>query len=378
VAVLSAREIIARGVELGASDIHLTALSPPVYRVNGSLIAWPDYSPLSQEDSKRLAEEIIPHSDLGTLLMERGQVDFANDLPGVGRIRVNTFIQRGSWASAIRLIPHHIPQLNALGLPELVQKFAQKEKGLILVTGVAGSGKSTTLAAMLDYMNRSRSLHILTLEDPIEYRHRNNRCIINQREIGSDTQSFAMGLRAALRQDPDVIMVGEMRDLESISIVITAAETGHLVLASLHSATATQSLERIVDVFPAHQQSQICIQLAGSLLGIISQQLIPRADGEGRVVAAEVLVATPAIRNLIRENKRHQIYSAMQTGGSSGMITMEKALKNLYQQGLITREEAHIRRGLTTLVYVKPRHPPLSYQCREPGQLFSVRLFGPG
>lgn len=225
----------------------------------------------------------------------------------------------------------------------MVQKFAQKEKGLILVTGVAGSGKSTTLAAMLDYMNRSRSLHILTLEDPIEYRHRNNRCIINQREIGSDTQSFAMGLRAALRQDPDVIMVGEMRDLESISIVITAAETGHLVLASLHSATATQSLERIVDVFPAHQQSQICIQLAGSLLGIISQQLIPRADGEGRVVAAEVLVATPAIRNLIRENKRHQIYSAMQTGGSSGMITMEKALKNLYQQGLITREEAQNR-----------------------------------
>jgi twitching motility protein PilT len=343
VAVLSAREIIARGVELGASDIHLTALSPPVYRVNGSLIAWPDYSPLSQEDSKRLAEEIIPHSDLGTLLMERGQVDFANDLPGVGRIRVNTFIQRGSWASAIRLIPHHIPQLNALGLPELVEKFAQKEKGLILVTGVAGSGKSTTLAAMLDYMNRSRSLHILTLEDPIEYRHRNNRCIINQREIGSDTQSFAMGLRAALRQDPEVIMVGEMRDLESISIVMTAAETGHLVLASLHSATAAQSLERIVDVFPAHQQSQICIQLAGSLLGIISQQLIPRADGEGRVVAAEVLVATPAIRNLIRENKRHQIYSAMQTGGSSGMITMEKALKNLYQQGLITREEAQNR-----------------------------------
>lgn len=342
-AALSAMDIISRGVELGASDIHLTVLRPPVYRVNGRLISLADEDPLTGEDTKRLSEEIIPHEGVRTAVIESGQADFSNHFPGVGRFRVNTFIQRGSWASAIRLIPLHIPLLNTLGLPEVVQKFALKEKGLILVTGVTGSGKSTTLAAMLNFINQTKNLNILTLEDPIEYLHRHNRCIINQREIGSDTKSFAMGLKAALRQDPDVIMVGEMRDLETISIVMTAAETGHLVLASLHSATAAQTIERIVDVFPAHQQSQICIQLASSLQGIISQQLIPRADGQGRVVAAEVLVATPAIRNLIRENKGHLIYSAIQTGSSSGMITMDKALKNLYQQGVITLEEARMR-----------------------------------
>ena len=342
-AALSAMDIISRGVELGASDIHLTVLRPPVYRVNGRLISLTEEDPLTGEDTKRLSEEIIPHEGVRTAVIESGQADYSNDFPGVGRFRVNTFIQRGSWASSIRLIPVQVPRLNSLGLPEVVQEFALKEKGLILVTGVTGSGKSTTLAAMLDFMNQSKNLNILTLEDPIEYLHRHNRCIINQREIGSDTQSFAMGLRAALRQDPDVIMVGEMRDLETISIVMTAAETGHLVLASLHSATAAQTIERIVDVFPAHQQAQICIQLASSLQGIISQQLIPRADGKGRVVAAEVLVATPAIRNLIRENKGHLIYSAIQTGSGSGMITMDKALKNLYGQGVITREEARKR-----------------------------------
>lgn len=342
-ALLSVTEIITRGVEIGASDVHLSVFRPPTYRVNGRLISLPDNEPLTGEDTKRLSKELVPHEEILSMVMQNGQADYTHGFPGVGRFRVNTFIQRGFWALSIRLIPVQVPPLNTLGLPQVVQELALKEKGLILVTGVAGSGKSTTLAAMLDYMNQSQNLHILTLEDPIEYLHQHNRCIINQREIGSDTPSFALGLRAALRQDPDVIMVGEMRDLETISIVMTAAETGHLVLASLHSASAAQTIERIVDVFPAHQQAQICIQLASSLQGIISQQLIPRADRQGRVVAAEVLVATPAIRNLIRENKGHQIYSAIQTGGSSGMITMDKALKHLCQQGHITQEEASKR-----------------------------------
>ncbi len=340
---VSALEIITRGVELGASDVHLTVFQPPVFRVNGRLITTPDYHVLMEEDTQRLSQEIIPSEKVRLAIVDTGQADYSNDFPGIGRFRVNTFIQRGSWASAIRLIPIHVPQLSSLGLPPVVHKFANQEKGLILVTGVTGSGKSTTLAAMIDFMNHNKNLNILTLEDPIEYLHRHNRCIINQREIGADTKSFATGLRAALRQDPDVIMVGEMRDLETISIVMTAAETGHLVLASLHSATAAQTIERIVDVFPAHQQPQICIQLATTVQGVISQQLIPRADGQGRVVAAEVMVFTPAIRNLIRENKSHQIYSAIQTGSGVGMITMDKALKNLYQQGTITLEEARKR-----------------------------------
>ena len=337
------QEIIQRGVEMGASDIHFTVFRPPIYRVNGKLFSLPEDEILSGEDTIHLAKALFPNEKTEQTLQETGQVDFSNSMPGIGRFRVNTFIQRGSWACAIRLIPVNVPRLETLGLPPVIKDLAEKEKGLILVTGVTGSGKSTTLAAMVDYMNHHKNLNILTLEDPIEYLHRHGTSVVNQREIGSDSASFALGLRAALRQDPDVIMIGEMRDLETISTALTAAETGHLVLASLHSATAAQTVERIVDVFPAHQVAQICIQLANTLQGVISQQLIPRADGKGRVVAAEVMIVTPAVRNLIRENKVHLIYSSIQTGSSAGMITMDKALKMLYQQRLITLEEVQKR-----------------------------------
>jgi twitching motility protein PilT len=345
-AIKTAQDIITRGVELGASDIHLTVFRPPIYRVNGRLFSLPEDEVLTREDTIRLALEIFPNEKVKHTLEEMGQADYSNAFSGIGRFRVNTFIQRGSWASAIRLIPVTVPKLDSLGLPPVIRDLAEKEKGLVLVTGTTGSGKSTTLAAMVDHMNSHKNLNILTLEDPIEYLHRHGSSIVNQREIGSDSVSFATGLRAALRQDPDVIMIGEMRDLETISIALTAAETGHLVLASLHSATAAQTIERIVDVFPAHQAGQICIQLATSLQGVVSQQLIPRADGKGRLVAAEVMIATPAIRNLIRENKGHLIYSAIQTGSAAGMITMDKALKTLYQQHLISLEEVQKRSTL--------------------------------
>ncbi|MBO8159241.1 type IV pilus twitching motility protein PilT [Thermosyntropha sp.] len=341
--VLSALEIITRAVEIGASDVHLTVFRPPVYRVNGRLVSFDSDQVLTQDDTVRLAREIIPNEEVERNLKEKGQVDFSNAFPGIGRFRVNLYVQRGSMAAAIRIIPINVPNIDDLGLPPTVKEFAMKDTGLVLVTGVTGSGKSTTLAAMIDLMNRTRSLHILTLEDPIEYLHRHNKCIINQREVGMDTVSFPLALRAALRQDPDVIMVGEMRDLETISTAITAAETGHLVLASLHSGSASQTVARIIDVFPPEQQTQIRVQLANSLQGIVSQQLVPRIDGKGRVVAVEVLVATPAVRNLIRENKIHQIYSVLQTSAGTGMITMEKSLRSLYDRGLISLEELNRR-----------------------------------
>nr|WP_157048912.1 type IV pilus twitching motility protein PilT [Syntrophomonas palmitatica] len=336
---MTAAEIVKKGVELGASDIHLTVFRPPLYRVNGKIVPS-DEELLTAEDTQRLCEEIIPNEKARQQLEETGQADFSNSFPGVGRFRVNIFIQRGSWAAALRLIPVNVPELDKLNLPPVVSELAMKESGLILVTGVTGSGKSTTLAAMINLLNHTRNANILTLEDPIEYLHRHGTCMINQREIGTDTESFALALRAALRQDPDVILLGEMRDLETISTALTAAETGHLVLATLHSGSAAQTVERVVDVFPPHQQSQVRIQLANCLQGIISQQLVPKADGSGRVVAAEVLIVTPALRNLIRENKIHQIYSAIQTGSSVGMVTMEKTLKSLYQRGIISLEEA--------------------------------------
>lgn len=340
---LTALSIITKAVEIGASDVHLTVFRPPIYRVNGQIIYDDKEKVLTLEDSIRIGKELLPNEKSYQQLLEFGQVDFSNSFPGIGRFRANLYMQRGSWAAAIRIIPVVVPDIKELNLPSIVEDFALKDKGLVLVTGVTGSGKSTTLAAMINLMNQTRNYHIITLEDPIEYLHRHGTSIINQREIGTDTPSFALALRAALRQDPDVILVGEMRDLETISTAITAAETGHLVLASLHSGSATQTMERIADVFPPHQQEQIKVQLANCLQGIISQQLVPRIDGTGRVVAAEVLVATPAIRNLIRESKNHQIYSLIQTGISHGMITMDRALKKLYQEGLISLEEANKR-----------------------------------
>jgi len=335
----TALEIMTRGVHIGASDVHITVFQPPMYRVNGRLLSLPGDQALNGEDTRKFGAEIIPNTRIKQRLEEQGQVDFSNSLPGVGRLRVNLYVQRGSWAAALRLISNIIPKLNTLGLPPIVEELAMKERGLILVTGATGSGKSTTLAAMIDLLNHNKNAHVLTLEDPIEYLHRHGTCIINQREVGTDTISFAQGLRAALRQDPDIIMVGEIRDLETISIAMTAAETGHLVLASVHAGSADQAVERVINIFPPHQQAQVRIQLATSLQGIISQQLVPNRDGSGRVVAAEVLINNPAIRNLIRDNKIHQIYSAIQTGSAFGMITMDKALKILYQQNKISMSE---------------------------------------
>lgn len=332
-------DILKRGMEMGASDVHITVFRPPLYRVNGRIIPGPDEELLKAEDTHRLGEEIIPNQKVRETLEEYGQADFSNAFPGVGRFRANIYIQRGSWAVAIRIIPINVPELAKLNLPPIATDLAMLDRGLVLVTGVTGSGKSTTLAAMINHMNHHRSCNILTLEDPIEYLHRHGTCMINQREIGTDSPTFALALRAALRQDPDVILVGEMRDLETISTALTAAETGHLVLATLHSGSASQTVERVVDVFPPHQQGQVRIQLANCLQGVITQQLVPRVDGRGRVVGTEILVVTPAIRNLIRENKIHQIYSSIQTGGANGMMTMEKSLKSLYQKGIISLEE---------------------------------------
>ena len=331
-------EIISKAIEIGASDVHIVASHPPIYRVNGTLITLPAAEVLSQQDTWNFGEEMIPNSNIKQNIEDYGQADFAHSFPGLGRVRINLYIQGGSWAAAVRIIPLEVPALNTLGLPPIVADLAAKEHGLILVTGATGSGKSTTLAGMIDFINHSRSKNIITLEDPIEFLHPPGTCIVNQREVGSDTASFTLGLRASLRQDPDIIMVGEMRDLETISIAITAAETGHLVMASLHSGNGVQTLERVINVFPPHQQFQVRLQLATSLLGIICQQLIPATDGNSRVPAAEVLIMNSAIRNLIRENKIHQIYSAIQTGSAIGMISMNKAVKILYQQNRISCE----------------------------------------
>lgn len=321
-----------------ASDVHFTVGLPPVFRINGQLIPRQDMDVLQPEDTARLAREIMDEGRFQRL-GEEGEIDFAYSLAGIGRFRVNAYKQRGSIAMAIRLINSVIPDIQSLGLPQVILELTNKPHGLVLVTGPTGSGKSTTLAAMIDYINRHRSCHIITLEDPVEYLHKHGKSIINQREVGSDTESFAKALRAAMRQDPDVILVGEMRDLDTIATAITAAETGHLVLATLHTSSAAQTIDRIIDVFPSYQQQQIRIQLAETVQGIVSQLLLQRTDGQGRVPAVEVMIATGAIRNLIREGKTHQILSAIQTGGKYGMQTMDAALRLLYQQGIISRED---------------------------------------
>ncbi len=337
--LINIMDILTKGIEYRASDIHLTVSRPPLYRVDGELISDPGDPVLSPTDTEKLAQELIPGEAARHEFEINGQVDFSNSFSGIGRFRANIYRQRGSCTAAVRLIPVEIPTISQLNLPPIVSNLALRDRGLILVTGVTGSGKSTTLAAMIDHINENRKRHILTLEDPIEYLHKHKNSIINQREIGTDTASFNQALKATLRQDPDVILIGEMRDLETIATVLTAAETGHLVMATLHSGSAASSIERIVDVFPTDQQRQIRIQLASCLQGIITQQLLMRHDISGRTVAAEILIATPAIRNMIRENKVHQIYSAMQTGQAVGMVTMEKSIKILYGEGIISREE---------------------------------------
>ncbi len=324
--------------ERGASDVHITTGAPPMFRIHGEMrpVGGEPLTPLQTMD---MAKQLLAEDQYQSFL-DRGDYDGSYEIDDVSRFRVNAYRQRGNASLTIRLVPTKIPPLERLGLPHSALDFVNKPQGLLLVTGPTGSGKSTTLAAMLDYINQTRSEHIITLEDPIEFVHANRKCIVNQREIGVDTASFGVGLRAALRQDPDVILVGEMRDLETISTAITAAETGHLVFGTLHTADAPQTIDRMIDVFPPEAQQQIRVQLASVLLGVIAQRLLPRADGAGRVAAMEVLVSTPAVANLIRTEKVHQIRSMMQTGKALGMQTMENSLRELVQQRIITMETA--------------------------------------
>ena len=328
-------EILIQSVKQGASDIHLTTGRPPSYRINGVL------APLEGErlTPQMLEDLLMPLMDVRHRgeLQDNGQTDFAYAIPGVGRFRVNVFKQRGTLASVMRSLPFNIPEPEQLGIPPEVVEMTSRKRGLILVTGPTGSGKSTTLASLLHVINRTYPYHIITLEDPIEYLHRHDKSIVNQREIGSDSTNYAQALRAALREDPDVILVGEMRDLETISTAITAAETGHLVFSTLHTIGADKTIDRIIDVFPPDQQQQIRIQLAAVLECVVSQQLIRKEKG-GRVAALEVLFANNAVRNLIREGKTFQIPSIMQTSRRSGMITMDDALYDLFMRGEISAD----------------------------------------
>ena len=324
--------------EAGASDLHITVGVPPKMRVNGTLVTM-EFDKVLPKDSEQVAHEIMSEKQWNAF-DERGEYDMSFSIPSLGRYRVNAFKQRSSVALALRLVGTSVPPAEKLGVPESVIDLYQRKRGLVLVTGPTGSGKSTTLASIIDKINNNREAHVITLEDPIEYLHQHKKSMVNQREIGLDTQSCANALRAALREDPDVILVGEMRDYETISVAITAAETGHLVLSTLHTIGAASTVDRVIDVFPPHQQQQIRVQFANVLEAVISQQLIPTADGLGRAAAFEVMHANHAVRNLIREGKSHQLVSVMQTNRKLGMITMDEAILQLYQSGRIDREMA--------------------------------------
>ncbi|MDD3654489.1 MAG: type IV pilus twitching motility protein PilT [Desulfotomaculaceae bacterium] len=350
--MMTADTILKLAFKLGASDVHVTVNSAPAFRLHGTLLPFdaPEWQgrlsaeaaatgKLTPEDTELLVRQIMTEEQYRKF-QEIGELDFSYAIAGVGRFRINTFKQQGNAGFVIRLINSKILSFQELGLPEVLADLSRKPRGLVLVTGPTGSGKSTTLASMIDLINRERHHHIITLEDPIEFVHQHNKCIINQREVGRDTCSFASALRAAMREDPDVILVGEMRDPETIGTAITAAETGHLVLGTLHTSSAAQTIDRIIDVFPPHQQQQIRVQLESTLQGIIAQTLVPRMDQPGRVAAIEILVATPAIRNLIREGKTYQINSQIQTGARFGMQTLDMALRALYLKKMISREDA--------------------------------------
>jgi twitching motility protein PilT len=336
-------DVLMQVMERNASDLHLTAGSPPMIRHHGRLHAL-DYPVMNPQTTREVIYSILTN-DQRQRLENDWQIDLAYSIPGKARFRVNAYFQRASMSAAFRLIPQEMPKLADLALPKTLEDFTKKPRGFVLVTGPTGSGKSTTLAAMLDLINDTRHEHILTIEDPIEFLHMHKKCIVNQRELGADAQTFSLGLKAALRQDPDVILVGEMRDLDTISTALTAAETGHLVFATLHTQDTAQTVDRIVDVFPPAQQQQVRVQLSVALQGIVTQQLLPLANGQGRCVATEVLVPTPAVRNLIREGKTHQIYSALQTGAQFGMQTMDTSLAQLVRDGKISRELAESRSG---------------------------------
>lgn len=332
-------ELLQLMIDRGASDLHITTGSPPQLRINGKLTPV-NSTPLGASDTKQMCYSILTESQKQRF-EEENELDLSFGVKGLSRFRANIFIQRGAVGAAIRSIPFSLKTFEDLGLPVIVGELVKKARGLILVTGPTGSGKSTTLAAMIDKINTDRQEHIVTIEDPIEFVHNHKMCIVNQREVHADTKSFKNALKYILRQDPDVVLIGEMRDLETIESALTISETGHLTFATLHTNSSIQTINRIVDVFPAYQQPQIRAQLSFVLEGVLSQQLIPRKDGKGRVLAAEVMVPNPAIRNLIREDKIHQIYSVMQTGQSKfGMQTMSQSLYDLLMRGIITKDDA--------------------------------------
>ena len=335
-------ELLGKLLERDGSDLHLTAGAPPTVRVHGDLVRLEEYPALSPRALQGMVYAILPQK-LRERFEQELELDMSYSLPGRARFRVNVFMQRDALGAVFRVIPFEIKAIEELGLPPVVADLARFQRGFVLVTGPTGSGKSTTLASMVDVVNNERAGHIMTVEDPIEFLHKHKNCIVNQREIGADTHGFAPALKHVLRQDPDVILVGELRDLETISTAITAAETGHLVFATLHTQDAPQTIDRVIDVFPPHQQQQVRVQLASTIQGVVTQQLIPTADGHGRVAAIEVMVATPAIRNLIREGKVHQIYSAMQAGGRFGMQTMDMSLAAHVKAGRITQQMAFER-----------------------------------
>ena len=346
--MIQIQDLVVMALEHKASDIHVTVGIPPKYRTNGQLVDMPLPKLIPSDTIALVGQMISPMNK--EILDKKGEVDFAYSIPSLGRYRVNVFKQRGSYAFVMRIVGTEIPSPESLGIPPSVVSLTKKKRGLVLVTGPTGSGKSTTLASLIDVINTNQNAHIITLEDPIEYLHNHKKSIVNQREMGIDTCSYTNALRAALREDPDVILVGEMRDFDTIAIAITAAETGHLVFSTLHTIGAANTIDRIIDVFPSDQQQQIRIQLATVIEAVISQQLIPTADGKGRVAAFEVMHGTVAIRNLIRESKSHQIQSVIQINKNIGMQTMDDSILNLYLQGRIGANEAlNFAQDLTSL-----------------------------
>ena len=332
-------DLLEQMVTRNASDLHVTAGLPPAIRVRGHVERLEEFARLTPEDTQQLLYRILSSEQQKHLEIKR-QIDMSYAIPGLARFRVNVFFQRNSLGAAFRLIPEQLKTLDELGLPSTLHLFSTQPRGLVLVTGPTGSGKSTTLASMIDEINRTRAEHILTIEDPIEFVHRHKRSIVNQREIGADATTFAEALRAALRQDPDVILLGEMRDLETIATALTAAETGHLVFGTLHTQSAPGTIDRIIDVFPAEQQEQVRVQIAATLQGVVTQSLLATADGQGRIAACEILIPDDAVRNLVRQGKVEQIYSVMQTATSRGMQTLEQALAELVMRGVVTLDVA--------------------------------------
>ncbi len=337
--MVTLEDLLRTMVDKGGSDLHLTAGSPPRIRVDGELMPL-EMDKLMPESCQQLVYSILNNEQIAKY-EKNLELDLSFGIAGLGRFRVNVFQQRGAVGAVMRIIPWEVHTAKELGLPQrLVEQLCMLPKGLILITGATGSGKSTTLAAMMDYINNTRNAHIITIEDPIEFVHKNKKCLFNQREVGTDTHSFPNALRSVLREDPDVILIGEMRDMETIEAALTLAETGHLVFGTLHTSDCVQTINRIIDVFPAHQQPQIRTQLSFTLQAVFCQQLLPRSCGKGRVLSAEIMVASAAVRALIRDDKAHQIYSIIQTGGSQGMKTMNASLAELYKAGHVTFEEA--------------------------------------